>query len=375
MTAVIVTADGHRIAVDVDAVAARHANRLLRTAGRLTTDYAREERRFRKWLWRHWGKALTLYLLAWHETNALMTRTVQQRDKNPASSVDQVLEVLLGLQTRACSAAHDAYARVRGGAFGAALGRCRTLHELAVIARVIGEYGRKPEHADLAERYVLHEKVLAYNDALRHQKHATTLEQTPIAAEELDRLRAEHDELVNRFGPHYRGSYGWAHDLRREGQNRMEFADLTRLAELGHLEPYYRRASHEIHADATGIRFALLAVDEQLLPTGGNTTGLVEPANLALLLLQHCTTSLVLFGINPRQAHAIISLRAIQVLVDRTNIELVAGYRSFEAATLHAKTSKWARLRSRWAMYRLNHALSVAFDRAADAEPSENDKI
>lgn len=380
MTAVIVTADGHRIAVDVDAVAARHANRLLRSASRLTTEYAREERRFRRLLRRHWGKALTLYLLAWHETNTLMMRTLQQRDTDSASSVDPVLEALLRLQTRACRVAYETYADVRGGAFGAALGRCRTLHELAVIARVIGEYGRKPEYADLAERYVLHEKVLACNDALRHQKHAMTLEQTPVAAEELNRLRAEKDArlraekdaLVSRFGPHYGGSYGWAHDLRRESQNRMEFADLSRLAGLGHLEPYYRRASHEIHADASGIRSALLHVDEQLMATGGNTTSLGEPANLALMLLQHCTTSLVLFGINPRQADAIISLRTIQVLVDRTNAALVAGYTSFETETLRAMTSKWARLRSHWAMYRLNHALSVALDRAADAEPMKN---
>ncbi|MEU3650984.1 DUF5677 domain-containing protein [Lentzea sp. NPDC034063] len=362
MTAVIETADGSRITVDVDAVAARRAASLLPTAGRLAAGYAREEKRFRKWLQRHWGRALTLYLLAWHETNTLMVRTLQQREADATTKIDHVLEALLRLQTRACRVAYEVYADVRGGAFGAALGRCRTLHELAVIARVIGEYGRDPEHPDLAERYVLHEKVLAYNDALRHQKHATTLGQTPIAADELDSLRSEHDALVSRFGPHYRGSYGWAHDLRGESQNRMEFADLTRLAELGHLEPYYRRASHEIHADAAGIRTALLPVDEQLLPTGGNTTSLVEPANLALLLLQHCTTSLVLFGINPRQAHAVISLRTIQVLVDRTNMELIAGCKSFEAETLRAMTSKWARLRMRWVMYRLNRALSVAVE-------------
>lgn len=81
--------------------------------------------------------------------------------------------------------AREVYELLRAGLVDGAPGRCRTLHEIAVIADVIGEYGRKPEHANMAEQYLLHEGVLAYSDALRYQKHAATLGQVPFTDDEL----------------------------------------------------------------------------------------------------------------------------------------------------------------------------------------------
>jgi hypothetical protein len=112
--------------------------------------------------------------------------------------------------------------------------------------------------------------------------------------------------------------------------------------------------------------------------TGSNTADLGEPASLALSLLHHCTTTLVMFGVPSRQLdflNFVVELRAIAVLLERTNEALMAGHVSLQVATKRAMSSKLGKLRRRSVMYRLNYAASAASDRAGNDESDSDTAV
>jgi hypothetical protein len=150
-----------------------------------------------------------------------------------------------------------------------ALSRCRTLHELAVTSIVIAEHGREPAHADLAEKFLLHQVVMEYKDALVYQEQCETLGYEPFSDEAMAKMKRRHDDLVQRYGPLFAKPYGWASGL--DGPQ-PTFRDLEKLAELSHLRSHYRWASHEVHSDAVTVQVPGAGVS-QLRPSADTWLG------------------------------------------------------------------------------------------------------
>lgn len=76
----------------------------------------------------------------------------------------------------------------------AALARCRTRHEIAVIMLVLTEFDETEKRADLAERFYLHERVLTAKDAKTYQERCE-----PLADEEIAELDPARQDLLARF--------------------------------------------------------------------------------------------------------------------------------------------------------------------------------
>ena len=121
------------------------------------------------------------------------------------ASGDAVLEVLTRLHGRACQVAKEILVLLRSGFADGADARWRTLHELAIVALLIGEHGQ-----ELAERYRLHEAVQQYKLARQYQDHCQSLNREPIPQEEFAELKERRDELIDQFGPAFKNDYGWA---------------------------------------------------------------------------------------------------------------------------------------------------------------------
>lgn len=152
-----------------DKVAPAVAKTLMAKATRRTRRERRQERRIERRVRSQWGRALNRY---YNAVMCLRQMGIELHERERARAEqedDMVFEVLSGLHARACRIALEVLALLRSGFERGAMARGRTLHELAVLSIVIGEHGRNEEHADLAEKFLLHWQIAACKEAEDYQ--------------------------------------------------------------------------------------------------------------------------------------------------------------------------------------------------------------
>jgi Family of unknown function (DUF5677) len=183
---------------------------LEKSLGRMLRQRRRTDARFRRRLRKRWGQALDrLYatIVAAEEIGANYDR---RRAGGATETSEPLFEALTRLHARACRVAFEVHALLAGGFPMGGLARCRTMHEIAVTAMVLQEFGATDEHRDLAERYVLHDVVINYKDAVEYQKNCDVLGYEPFDDAAMRSMRADRDAVTARFGPGFDQPYGWA---------------------------------------------------------------------------------------------------------------------------------------------------------------------
>lgn len=314
----------------LDEAAPDLAHTLVRTAPRMLRERSRVHRGFSMRLRKHWGPALDLFYVLTvcaEEAGADFYRErVSGRDYDGRT----LHEALTGLHARACRTALEVHHLLSGGLAAGAFARTRTMHELAVTALVLAEYGQTDVHADLGERFLAHDDVQNWSDAATYQENAATLGHEPFSAEEMAIMEARHDAAVARFGSAFAGRCGWAAGL--DGLGGPTFRDLERLAKVSHLRGYYRWASHEVHSGSKGSRLNLLHRGGQSVKSSGYTNiCLADPGQMALISL-HQTTVAVLISADPISPRDLLVLKAMQHLLDDACEAFIAGQRSVRQA-------------------------------------------
>ena len=204
------------------------------------------------------------------------------------ASGDAVLVVLTRLHGRACQVAREILVLLRSGFADGADARWRTLHELAIVALLIGDHGQ-----ELAERYLLHEEVQQYKLARQFQDHHQSLNREPIPQQEFAELKERRDELIDQFGPAFKNDYGWAASV--TGTDNPTLFQLEEKADLGHSRPYYRLASNNVHANAHGTfyRRGLASHQGNIILAGPSNEGLAEPGHATAISLLQVTVALL----------------------------------------------------------------------------------
>jgi hypothetical protein len=241
-----------------------------------------------------------------------------------------VFEALTRIHARSCRTAFEVHRLLSGGFPMGALARCRTLHELAVTAAVLNDYGRRPEYLDLAQRYLAHDAVLDWSDALIFNKYADQIGATSFSAEEMAIMKTRRDDAVTHFGDDFAKPYGWAQPIL--GNQRPTFERLEQAANLSHLRGHYRWASHEVHADAKGARMNIYDRGNISYKASGQVNdGLAEPGHLALISLHQATVSVVLSTGEPTPRD-LIALMTLQRLLDDAGEAFSAGESSVHDA-------------------------------------------
>jgi len=198
-----------------------------------------------------------------------------------AKESDLVFEVITRLHAKACRVASEVMALIRSGYADGAMARWRTIHEASVVANFINENGK-----DVANRYLLHQHVDNLKAAKRYNEFQKRLGVKRIPLRTLKRMQIHVDRLVAKFGKEFGNEYGWAAVALKNPKPR--FSSIEDATRLEHWRPYYKMASHNVHAGSRGLFFQLGLYDEStILLAGPSNSGFTDPAqNTALSLLQ-----------------------------------------------------------------------------------------
>ena len=255
---------------------------------------SRQQRRdiagFRKRLYKRWEVPLeTLRMLLTISRELGFTVNQEVRQSPDSTSREHLIDLSLRLHTRACQITEEVVCLLEGGFADGAMARWRSLHEVAVVATFISAYGE-----DLAERYVLHQAVESKRAMDDYQKCQPRLGYEPIKPEELKAVQVAYNAAIARFGPNFaKGDYGWAGD--HLNMAKPTFRDIEEAAGIDHLRAHYRMASHNVHANPTGVFFKLgLLPESQMLLAGPSNAGLADPGHSAAISLNQVSTTLCL---------------------------------------------------------------------------------
>lgn len=213
----------------------------------------------------------------------------QEYRKICAENPDVVFDVLIKLHARASQIALEVLTLMKAGLADGAHARWRTLHEVTVVALFIEKHGK-----DVAERYYAHNLVESYKAANQYQQYAKSLKQQQIPKSEMAIIKKEYDHVINRFGVSFKNPYGWASAaLNKDNPTLADIEDNVGFAKW---RPYYKLASHNVHANPKGISFKLGLADNRhkTMLAGASDYGFADPAHgTAISLLQITSTFLL----------------------------------------------------------------------------------
>ncbi|AEX51142.1 hypothetical protein GRAQ_00295 [Rahnella aquatilis CIP 78.65 = ATCC 33071] len=194
------------------------------------------------------------------------------------------LEVLTRMQAHAIHISCEILHLLKGGYADGAMARWRSLHECAVISKIINE-----SSDEIAEKYYYHKHIDDYKFSLSYSEHSESLGFESIDNKSLEIISNKHDELVKKYGTHYANDYGWAVDV--IGKKKVNFYDLEAFSGLGYLRPYYKFSSIRVHLGSKSLDYKLsLSLseefgEEELLMAGPSNEGLIEPMQCSALSL------------------------------------------------------------------------------------------
>ncbi len=197
-----------------------------------------------------------------------------------------LVEVLTRSHARACQVVEEIICLLSAGFADGAMARWRTLHEMAVVALFIQSHGE-----NTAEKYRVHEVVESQRAGLEYRRWQDKLGLEALSNKEFDELTKSYNTALAKYGTSFRTPYGWA---ATELQNpNPTFADIERAAGIDHLRPYYRMASHNVHANPKGVFFKLgLMPETPMLLSGPSNAGLADPGHSAAISLVQASTAI-----------------------------------------------------------------------------------
>jgi len=289
----------------------------------------RNTRSFEKRLNQLWGtpfRLLELFMELSLESGADFNASVcSEAEKND----DLVFWVLCRLHGRACRIAQEMLTLMRRGYASGAFSRWRTLHEMAVVAFFIKMHGR-----DAAERYIQHDVIESSKAMDQYQKHCIKLGYEPYSKEQIEEAKKAQRTLVQKYDDEFKKDYGWA--AKFVGNSNPTLSMLEKAVNLDHLRPYYKLASHDIHAGSKGIMFNLglrRELNEEVIFAGPSNAGMAEPGQAAAMSLYQITVCLLSMSTYPRIEN-LIMLEALELLEDEVCNEFSQSHQRLEASIM-----------------------------------------
>jgi hypothetical protein len=224
---------------------------------------------------------------------------------------NEVAYAVSSLAVRSHATAHEISALLRAALPNGAHARWRTLHELQVVACVLGG-----GDTETAARYNDHRWVKFAEDRRYADPKPSWDGETPESVVA---------RLAEKYEPGFAKNYGWAEPevKRRLGPDaKVTWPNLVKLAELS--EPHLRHvnvAHHLVHADALGVLH--LIGSEGLLNSGARLEGIPELVALtATTLIDTMKVLVETWRRHDRSPHA----RAVAALMDTVFDDLLVEW-------------------------------------------------
>jgi hypothetical protein len=302
------------------------ASDLVSASGPMLAAEQETARRFQQTLDAIWGQAFDLFYMVGYGTAEFADRFLAEQGPPAATRSDDVFVALSRLHERGRRVLWEVHRLLTGGFPNGALARARTLHELAVVAIVIGEHGRKPDSRDLATRYLAHEAVGSLAQAESSNRALRNAGQPLLPASEIVAMRRRVRNLTARYGQSFALPNGWAVPLlplvpaqpNRRARKVPSLADLERLADQSFMRSAYSWMSAEVHAGPDGLVLNADPFEDSDSMIGPTTVGLAEPGRLALTSMHHLTWAMVTGGVAGDDGYAVenlLSLKVIEALI------------------------------------------------------------
>ncbi len=273
--------------------------RVCLTKKSLMNERKQERKKFEKYHYKLWRSGLDLLDTFIYLVLGLGEEFNSHYRPEAAKHQEYRFDVLTKLHARAICVSEEILTLLRSGYADGAHARWRTLYELSVIANFISpqKCDNLDSYNDLAKRYLEHEIIESYRAMRQYQEKAEQLDQDKFSEEQFSDLTKHRDKLCNQYGETYDGDYGWA--TKFLGKKKVTFADIESATEMSFMRPYYKMASHNIHAGVKGVSFRL-GVPEgmNILLAGYSNYGLAEPAQGTARSLKQTTTALFRLHMN-----------------------------------------------------------------------------
>lgn len=254
-----------------------------------TLKYNRElEEGFRQRNYERWGSGfdlLEMLVAVADETGEAINHA--ERPKAVEEN-DARFEAIAALHGRAVLVSREILCLMTGGFPDGALGRWRTLHEIAVVAHFLAG-----EDRDISERYLLHRHVQALKAMEQYREYQDRANLEPISVEEVEQARIRADAIIEERGKEMKYDWGWAAPVVRK--KKPTLFDLEEHQGLDHWRPRYKWASQDTHG---GYRppSRMLGTSEAKDPVilvGPSNSGLTDPAHMTAISLVLATTALI----------------------------------------------------------------------------------
>lgn len=277
-----------------------------------------ERRAYESRIRRNWKKPFELLemYIAYVEEVTIECYNEQLDSEEPD---DLVFEVLVKLQARALQIAKEVLALIMSGYADGAHARWRSLHELSVVAMFIEQYGEP-----VAERYLAHDAIEYCKGAEQFQIYAKALKQKIIPKRDMTQIRKQRDDAIAKYGENFKSEYGWAASALKASSPKYQpkFVDLEKEVKQDPWRPYYRKASWNVHAGASGIASKLGLFDEHQLDFvlfGASEIGFTDPAQGTAVSLMKCTSAILRIRQEAnidRQVAAMVLLKMTRMIAD-----------------------------------------------------------
>lgn len=246
------------------------------------------QRNFKRW--RRGFELLERLIVISQETGSAINNALRPK---AVQNGDAVFEAVISNHARAVQVSREILTLMMGGFPDGALGRWRTLHEIAVVSLFVSEHGQP-----IAERYILQDHVISWRRAKNYMEHHERANLGPIEKEVLLRLEANSKEIISRFGESMKEDYGWAAPALNKV--RPTFADLEEATRLDHWRPRYKWATLNTHGSYRSLGSALATCESEqpVLSVGESNSGMTDPAHMTAISLHAATFPVILLEPN-----------------------------------------------------------------------------
>ena len=176
---------------------------------------------------------------------------------------------------RACQVTDEILCLLENGFADGAMARWRTLHEIAVVAAVILQYGD-----EITERYIDHQAVESKRSMDKYIACSPQLGYKPMTPRMQAKITKAHEKVITKYGKNFHSDYGWAaYHLKKERPN---FTHLEEAAGRTEMRAHYQMGNDNVHAGIKSmyVRLGLIGDYEGLL-AGRSNAGLTEPGQNA----------------------------------------------------------------------------------------------
>ena len=282
----------------------------------------KQEAGFRKRTYARWKDGIDLLrmmLVISHEVGA---RFNELHRPHAANNDDYQFEALVNLHAQAIRVSREIVTLLEAGYPDGALSRWRTLHEIATIMTFL----RHCDDVEVAERFLLHRRVVACKALEQYREYQDRARLDPIADDELEDARRAKTDVIDRFGSEMNSDYGWAaHKL---GRKRPTLFDLEKHVGLDHWRPRFKWACDDIHGSYRTIGTTLGEAESvsPVLLAGASNSAFTDPAHMMSISLNMANAALL------REAPTVDLLAILSVLESLAN-DVGSAFLDIEART------------------------------------------